>query len=874
MTLRQQILKRLEEVGFRTGEGSVSPFGQPLPLVTAWAVEDRTAALGLIVEDPDGVADDGPWRELLFALSGIRHELRDGGAPALGTPVAIALLERKEHAQRLRRLVENMSAEYILFSRVELNVVALDEAVDIDRALSPLLPRCRSALAAGTLLGKEALATLEEELRSSVIALAETLDEPLRKPARSVALAYAQQLGDLVSIDESAPFNPVAWSAVQLNNFRSFADGTIPLATLTLLEGLNGTGKSSIVEALEILWSGTSQRKPADETAEAYDKALARDGSGQWRVTGVPQEADNDPVHATKTEATASGEAARNVFSQDGSADIAHQGGGARYEELLRITGLSIPELEVECERLNRAAKSELDNVLSRLAIPGLQRITTRATDHVRDSLAQAAKRLAPPPMRGISDLQRLLSQQARESNIEYEPLVIDEDLSGSMSALIQRAEQLAMELRSDKEFVLEVRTIHERVRGVEEEIGRRARALDALVAAMSVVPVAVVDARLPVTARVGASALPGNVAAKWLDAGNGLRDAVAALRSIDNTLEDAEWTRRISKFLEMAESTLELVPFAELEREVDRARAPAGGTVKKTKGRVQNQPRPPAAPLVDEAAGFRILEGRQLPLSLRESLIEVATALRDYSNDLARYRGTLLATPLVQLEGLEDELLLGLARFELAKRLKTPLAATQAGLVSRLISGPLEPLLVELIAALTRFEWYFHPFKMSMQRGTVRLAGLATSSAEMDVRMLLNSGERAIVTMAWFLALHLLQPEPKRRVLILDDPFSVLDENNQAALIATVRSFARLTKPELLLFTSHDRIVSDAIEREFAAVADWPSTVARIRFSRTPDGTSTVDGHPTDAPRAEYERELSRLGLDGVAQLAIPEAR
>src|SRR4051794_3203068 len=121
--LRRALLSRLSEVGFHTGEGTIYPFGQPLPLVSGWAVEPTTASLALIVEDSNDVVDAEPWRELLFALSGLRHELPGLGAPALGTPVAIAVVRDRVAADRLRALIEDLSQQYVLFSRIELNVV-------------------------------------------------------------------------------------------------------------------------------------------------------------------------------------------------------------------------------------------------------------------------------------------------------------------------------------------------------------------------------------------------------------------------------------------------------------------------------------------------------------------------------------------------------------------------------------------------------------------------------------------------------------------------------------------------------------------------------------------------------------------------------
>src|SRR5216684_1566725 len=147
MTSRDKLLTFLENLGFRTGIGQVSPFGQPLPLVSGWAVDESTAMVALFVEDQEQLKNPDPWQELLFALSGLRHELRRGRPAALGAPVVFALLADDAEEQRLRRLVEELTRQYLLFSRVELNTVVLsDDSLDPYRALAPLLPRCRDAI--------------------------------------------------------------------------------------------------------------------------------------------------------------------------------------------------------------------------------------------------------------------------------------------------------------------------------------------------------------------------------------------------------------------------------------------------------------------------------------------------------------------------------------------------------------------------------------------------------------------------------------------------------------------------------------------------------------------------------------------------------
>ncbi|HSH39906.1 MAG TPA: ATP-binding protein [Chthoniobacterales bacterium] len=274
MRAKAALLKRLAQVGFETSEGSVTPFGESLPLVTAWAIDDETASICLLAEDTNEVADEDPWRELLFAVSGLRHQLREGRPPAFGTPVLIALLENEEQERRLRCLIEDLSERYVLFSRVELSVVVGEGTpLEIDRALAPLLPHCRDAIRQEVVIGHQVLESLAVEIQESISLLPKAVDEPLRARADEVARAYGSHLAEVMRGPETGAFRPTPWSSVSLENFRSFAAAEIPLGTLTLAEGLNGTGKSTLIEALEILWAGTSQRKPGRRNVEGVRPA-------------------------------------------------------------------------------------------------------------------------------------------------------------------------------------------------------------------------------------------------------------------------------------------------------------------------------------------------------------------------------------------------------------------------------------------------------------------------------------------------------------------------------------------------------------------------------------------------------------------------
>jgi energy-coupling factor transporter ATP-binding protein EcfA2 len=138
----------------------------------------------------------------------------------------------------------------------------------------------------------------------------------------------------------------------------------------------------------------------------------------------------------------------------------------------------------------------------------------------------------------------------------------------------------------------------------------------------------------------------------------------------------------------------------------------------------------------------------------------------------------------------------------------------------------------------------------------------MATGSENHDIRALLNAGERSVVALAWFLALHLLQPAADRRVLVLDDPFALLDVTNQAAALETLRVFVRLTQPEQFIFSTNDENTAQAVLSELTKVDEWPERVAEVRLARGSDDASCAEYKPETAEPAALGREIERLGV------------
>ncbi|MSX02906.1 MAG: AAA family ATPase, partial [Actinobacteria bacterium] len=264
----EQILARLRELGFSTRTGGLAPFGERIPLVSASAWEAQTAQLAVIVE-ADNETSDAEWRQLLFAGSALRHHLAGDSSAALGTPVILAVVD-EDGRRRLRDLAEDMAQRYAIFQRVDLNLVLIADLADPDRfddALAPLLPRCRQAL--GQQISKDEMKRFWTVLEDEVMLAAASLDGMFSDYREAVG---RQATTTLVGESANAPDlpSPSPLGRLRMQNFRSISHADFALSPITIIHGPNGGGKSTLLEGLELVWAGTSQRKPASVSAEEY----------------------------------------------------------------------------------------------------------------------------------------------------------------------------------------------------------------------------------------------------------------------------------------------------------------------------------------------------------------------------------------------------------------------------------------------------------------------------------------------------------------------------------------------------------------------------------------------------------------------------
>ena len=226
----------------------------------------------------------------------------------------------------------------MIFNRVDLNLILHSDLADPDRfddALAPLLPRCREAL--GQEISKDEVKRFWQGLENEVMRAAAGLGavfSPYREAAgREAASAL---VADSASAPDLPSLSPM--DRLRLRNFRSIREANVALSPITIIHGPNGGGKSTLLEGLELVWAGTSQRKPATVSADEYARHLPRNGVGEFEVAGN----DGEAVIGVLDEARA--ELGRCVLTHEAVAALVSQSPEDRYGALLATTGLEIPD--------------------------------------------------------------------------------------------------------------------------------------------------------------------------------------------------------------------------------------------------------------------------------------------------------------------------------------------------------------------------------------------------------------------------------------------------------------------------------------------------------------------------------------------------
>jgi hypothetical protein len=856
--LISRLLNRLAEVEFTTGTGTLTALGVELPLVRGWGWARDTGTLVLIAHDSglgSELEREQAWRDLLFAASGLRRQAADGDPPALGVPIVIALVDEPDRAADLRRLGNDLLRNHVLFTRVELDIVDthnVHDDNDLDWVLAAALPLCRRNLASEVAVGTVLLADLMSAIRTHLGARVQDLDDVLVSHAMRAAEEVEQALRASVPDDDSGA-QPRLIEFLEVTNLRGFEEAKLDLAPCSFVVGANGTGKSTVIEAMELAWCGVSQRI-RDAGPDEYDDSLRRDPNEAWEV-----KAGAVVRRRVTTEKVPSG-LRRNVLDQASISGIAQASAVDRDARLLAVTGLATDAMVEQARALREEARQSVDRVLKALGIPALPRVNASSAAWVAERLGGAellGESLASMAQARLAD--SVFRERAAADGLSVAPAAQDDEkeLHRALVAFDQEAQLVARQIAPSDEL--------ERIaREVRALVSETRSALAGRLASQRAVLTALAAASSPAAAPVQDSLafeLPGVVASRWLNHARSLDDAARKFEADAATLADGRWADSLRRYAAQLSDVAASVPRAEL------AKISSAPTPEEAHRRVT----PGAADLLAQIGIVPPREG--LSTDVIAALRSVTNALELVDSDLARVLDRVDRHPACRLnQASAEDLRRAVARHEVVRTLPNPngpLDRAIGEMLGRAVEGPLGGILAELVRSMTRFEWYFDRIDLRRNKNGLHLTNMVRERPNVDIRLLLNSAEASVVGMAWFLALHLLQPRERRQVLVIDDPSAPFDATNQSAFVETLRVVARLCRPDMIVIATHDTGLAQVLKREMVPVDGWPTRSSTLTLERAADGAC----QPVRAPDAEStvrpadpHHEAERLGLVGAA--------
>lgn len=829
------LLDRLREMGFAIHEGPWRPFDEELPMVAAVATDARTAQLAIIADDEPGYGDE-EWRQLLFAGSALRHQLRADGPSAFGAPVVLAVVD-DAGVRHLRGLAEELTREYMLFARVDLNLVArsaLGERSRLDDALAPLLPRCRATL--GQEISRGEIDKFWQMLREEVAKAANALPD-IFGLARQIAAQDAENALIADEADKKQLRAPWPVEDVSVRNFRSFAEAAVKLAPITVISGSNGSGKSSVLEALEVAWAGTSQRKPPDVDADEYARHLRTDGEGDFTV-------DVGDQHIDAVSSRPRADLGRNVLSYEALTAVVSSSPADRYIALLQTTGLEVPDLKSRTGAFLDNAKAAADAALRKAGLAPLPRRDTHGERHLVSELRRTTT-VGLPSSHGVVGAERALADATADAYVPRQWLS-EEAAASRLGRVDDLVDQIIAGV-SDVQLGTPVEQTITEIETIMDERREASRRLNRLLSAIDTTqPMA--DARD--VADMGLQEIPPGLAARWLAHASALSDAAETFAADAAELTGAQWRARLQAYADALSKAARDAPVAKL-RDLAAPTPPP----------VPAPATPKADPSLFLDAGFtREVERSAVEQPLRVLLEEI----NQHGRALADLVRSLRTHPAAKFAQHAPQVLEAICRYELARSLRRegPIVSASENLIKSLLHDRLAPVVRELVGAIVRFEWYFKPLQMPPSGRKLVFGGLATTQQDLDARLVLNSAEGTALGIAWFLALHMLQPPERRAVLVLDDPVSVFDAPNLGGFVSTLRAFVRLTRPEQVIVTTHDDVAASMLVEELGPVEQWPPAVTLLRCERGEDDRSIVRELPTVTPAPSLEDEIERLGL------------
>lgn len=869
MSVSDLVIQRLRGLEFMVRDRDVRLFGEEVPFVRAIAVDRRARQLVVLAEDEDSETGgwdlrSATWRDLLFAVSGLRRQVSGSRPPALSQPVLIAVAPG-DVIGHLRGLVEEVVTEYALFTRIDLNILDAgdEDPVAIDRGMASLLPRTRETI-------RDGITVATQDVEQFWVELEKAVDEVGREFAArfdgEIVGAAVRGLVDELRADLDQPGRaeasrrPAPIFDLKFRDFRSFPREEVEIGATTIVHGANGSGKTTVCEAMEILWSGRTRRIPDGVKAGEYEKHVNFEGR-QFHLRSTQGGLEASSISNEPTAILG-----RTVLPQHRLTEMADGAPRERFGAFLEASGLELPEFE---ERLKRQLHDSLDTLNTAFAEIGVERVAAVNRDGSkvldRALTANFAARLPSPDL-----ILAAAVGLKKEVSGAYKGDV------ASLAQDFERAQQRLLDLdasltefsahrRGARDPSAELKDAGGQLRRVVARLREFAQPLSLLLRHLQTVADATIAERGgPPPVEKPSPILPA-LRARWLAQARSLEAEIVSLESLGEEVEDPSWRRRLDAYLNALKEAAARSSRIELEHLVDRE---PDRSARRLPSRVEE----PAPGLVEDA-GFT-----EPPLPTA-AVVEATRALQYEINrqadQIEGIAAEVEAHPAAAFAANAPRVESALCRYELKRELMKPngaLTKAREALVGRLLDERLVPVVSELVGALVRFEWYFRPLNVEVRGRELRLHGLSTDDPDLDVRMLLNAAERTIVGIAWFFGLHLTQEKDERSVLILDDPASGFDETNKAAFVSTLSVLLDLLEPAQFLITTHDEALVAALETELARRASVKDPVGLLRCRRTESGSSEIRGSRLHSgARPDLESELEALHLSLTPPSATP---
>lgn len=143
-------------------------------------------------------------------------------------------------------------------------------------------------------------------------------------------------------------------------------------------------------------------------------------------------------------------------------------------------------------------------------------------------------------------------------------------------------------------------------------------------------------------------------------------------------------------------------------------------------------------------------------------------------------------------------------------------------------VQKEIEKSFLEFLYLLTSFSWGFRypSWTFKIERNNRMQLELKFNN-KVDADAILNQAEKSLVGLSWFLTAYLLAGREYSNVLILDDPFQHLDETNIGSFMRVLDLMDRVFNVGQIIVTLHERNHFDSLLRLWAVIP-----------SRLPDST------------------------------------